>query len=270
MANVKLTDLMRPCDGTGQVVEWLDKFDLLVKLRDIKNVETVLPMFLEGSALAVYTELSEEEKTSAKSIREALLNAFSVNPFRAYEQFSKRVWRDEPVDVYMTELRKLARLAGITSDKLLLRAFVVGLPSVVSRELRATAKIESLALSAVVERARALMSELMERPCVAAAGRQHAGRGIMSSRTEERVKDGFGGRSFADGDKQTGNQGGRRCYECGGPHLVRYCPKKDRGAKEVKCWTCGGTGHLSRACPSGQQGNASRGACAPEASQGVE
>lgn len=57
----------------------------------------------------------------------------------------------------MTELRKVARLAGITSDKLLLRAFVVGLPSVVSRELGATANIENLALSAVVERARALM-----------------------------------------------------------------------------------------------------------------
>ena len=60
-------------------------------------------------------------------------------------KFFKRVWRDEPVDVYMTELRKLARLAGNTSDKLLLRAFEVGLPSVVSHELRATTNIENLA-----------------------------------------------------------------------------------------------------------------------------
>ncbi|KAK3867469.1 hypothetical protein Pcinc_027074 [Petrolisthes cinctipes] len=162
----------------------------------------------------------------------------------------------------MTELRKLAWLACITSDKLLLRAFVVGLPSVVSHELRATANIENLALSAVVERARALMSELMEGPCAAVAARQFAGRNT-DIRAEERV------RNFADRDKQAGTQGERRCYECGGPHLVRSCPKKDRGVREVKCWTCGGIGHLSRACPSGQ-GNLQRGACASEAPQGVE
>lgn len=90
------------------------------------------------------------------------------------------------------------------------------LPSVVSRELRATANTENLALSDVVERARALMSELMERPCAAVAARQFVGRNT-GSRAEEQV------RNFVNKDKQTGTQGGRRCYECGGPHLVRSC-----------------------------------------------
>ncbi|KAK3872678.1 hypothetical protein Pcinc_022255 [Petrolisthes cinctipes] len=125
----------------------------------------------------------------------------------------------------MTELRKLAWLAGITSDKLLLRAFVVGLPSVGSRELRATANIENLALSAVVERARALMSELMEGPCAAVAARQFASRNT-GIRAEERV------RNFADRDKQAGTQGERRCYECGGPHLVRSCPRRTEGSEK--------------------------------------
>lgn len=131
-ANVKLSCMMQIRDGTENIVEWLDKFESLVKLRDIKQVETVSPMSLKCNAWAVYTELSVVDKKSVKAIKEALLNPFSINPFRAYEQFSKRVWRDEPVDVYMTELRKLARLAGITSNKFLLKAFLVGLPSAVS------------------------------------------------------------------------------------------------------------------------------------------
>ena len=50
----------------------------------------------------------------------------------------------------MTDLRRLARAADITSDKLLLRAFVVVLPRVVSRELRATNEIETVVLSDVI------------------------------------------------------------------------------------------------------------------------
>ena len=42
-----------------------------------------------------------------------------MNPFRAYEEFSRRVWRDEPVDVFMSELRRLARTADITSDSVI-------------------------------------------------------------------------------------------------------------------------------------------------------
>ena len=85
MTNIRLTDIVRPFDGSGNVAEWIDKLELLVKLRDIKQVETVLPMFLEGSALSVYTELSEDQKKDGKAIKDALLKAFSVNPFKAYE-----------------------------------------------------------------------------------------------------------------------------------------------------------------------------------------
>ena len=159
MANIKLTDVVRPFDGTSCVIEWLEKFELITKLKKTEDLHIVLPMFLEGNALAVYTELSENQKKDVKDIKGALRNAFSVNPFQAYEQFTKRVWRDEPVDVYMTELRKLARIAGVGSDELLLRAFVTGLPDVVSRELRAMSEIETLALPNVVDRARALMSD---------------------------------------------------------------------------------------------------------------
>ena len=32
----------------------------------------------------------------------------------------------------------------------------------------------------------------------------------------------------------------KKCFICGGPHLQRACPRRDRS-----CWTCGETGHYS-------------------------
>jgi len=61
MSNVKLTDVLRIFDGAGDVVEWLEKLELVMELKKIDEEHIVLPMFLEGSALAVYTELSKEE-----------------------------------------------------------------------------------------------------------------------------------------------------------------------------------------------------------------
>ena len=51
-----------------------------------------------------------------------------------------------PVDVYLSDLHRLAKLAGVESDCLLRRAFIVGLPAVVSRELRALAKVDNLSV----------------------------------------------------------------------------------------------------------------------------
>lgn len=97
----------------------------------------------------------------------------------------------------------------------------------------------------------------MERPCFAVVANLFASN-TTGIRAEEWV------RNFADRDMQARTHGERRCYECVAPNLVCSCPKKDRGVRKVKCWTCVGLGHMSRVCLSGQ------GACAPEAPQGVE
>ena len=90
-----------------------------------------LPLFLDGAAFSVYLHL--DEKDCYEKVKQALIKAFSTNPFTAYEQFVQRRWSNESVDVYLSDLRRLARLAGIEENILLRRAFVVGLPSYVSR-----------------------------------------------------------------------------------------------------------------------------------------
>lgn len=233
MSNIKLGDLLRCFNGEGDVIQWITKVELVLKIKEVKDVCAIIPMFLEGPAFAVYNELSAEDKGNGDAIKNALICAFATNPFLAYEEFVRRTWRDEPVDVYMTDLRRLARLAGVTSDALLMKAFIVGLPSVVSRELRAQPKVETMPLSTIMERARALMAELVDQPVVAVAqGRQK----FVATSPNAR----------------------RRCFKCGGPHMVKFCCEQ---LKSV-CWNCGKDGHLARHC---EKGNGSRRTGAPAA-----
>ena len=119
-----MTDLIRPFDGTSDVGEWLSKVGLVADLRNIEDLAQVLPLFLEGPAYAVYCELSKDKKKDINAIKAELKEVIIMNAYLAYELFIQRVWRDEPVDVYLMDLRRLARLADVTSDKLLKKAFV--------------------------------------------------------------------------------------------------------------------------------------------------
>ena len=122
------------------------------------------------------------------------------------------------------------------SDELLKKAFVVGLPSSVSRKLRASAKFSSLSLPEIVERARALMAELVQRPVVAAVAKSVA---PQNANKRKRVQE-------------------RKCYGCGGPHLIKHCPAE----KKFVCWTCGKEGHSAKNC---SQGNGQGRVSVPEA-----
>ena len=53
-----LSNIIKPFYGEGDVVAWLRKVDLLVKLQNVDNVAAVISLFLEDDALALYLELS--------------------------------------------------------------------------------------------------------------------------------------------------------------------------------------------------------------------
>ena len=50
MAGLQVKDFVQPFDGTGDVIQWLTKVDLVAKLRKIRNVADIIPLFLEGAA----------------------------------------------------------------------------------------------------------------------------------------------------------------------------------------------------------------------------
>ena len=84
----------------------------------------------------MYKQMVEVDKEDAEKIKTVLKIAFGARPIEAYEDFrvSTRSY-GESVDVFLSDLRRLAGLAGILNDNLLKLAFVVGMPKGVSAQL---------------------------------------------------------------------------------------------------------------------------------------
>ena len=111
---MSLTKWIKPYAGVGDIGTWIKKLKMVGKHQKIDDLVSFLPLLLEDSAFLVYDHLSEELQRSMPDVERALLDAFSIDPFQAYESFRSRNWRDEPVDVFLGDLQRLAMLAGIT------------------------------------------------------------------------------------------------------------------------------------------------------------
>ena len=215
---------VNPYSGEGDVGQWLKKLKLVAKVRKLEDLASLVPLLLEGAAFMVYDHMRAEDQYNIEKIEAALLNAFSMDPFQAYDLFTSRVWENESPDVFLADLQRLAGLAGVNEDILIKRAFIVGLPHQVSSQLRASARILELDISEVVRQARALMTDLVTPVGLAA---------ISPFRKATQAAD-------------------RQCYGCGkSGHLRNKCPSRST----ISCWTCGETGHTSKACPKRFQGN---------------
>ena len=68
-------------DGSVNVIEWLEKAELVCALRGITRLEAVLPLRLTGGAFAVYQQLTAEDKADSGKIKFALKTAFAVDAF---------------------------------------------------------------------------------------------------------------------------------------------------------------------------------------------
>ena len=251
-------------DGSSaqSVVEWLEKLELVCKLRGVKDVASVIPLRLTGFAFVVYLQLAEEDRKCTEKVKKALLAAFAVDPYVAYEQFvTRKLCSAEPPDVYLAELRQLTSLFGGISDKALACAFVAGLPGGVRQLLRAGSRMESLDLDQILARTRAVIRD--DSPfgssvaCLGATTYPSA-----TSRVTETSQ---------------------RCYVCNGPnHFARDCLAHhhsdsaggraarsvgNRSQRRVKCFQCGGLGHIASACPGNECGE---GASAPAFSHGEQ
>jgi len=212
--------MIRPFNGTGDVSLWLKKVKLVVRTKKSKDLAAIIPLFLEDQAYMVFDHMNIADQEDAGKIEKALLEAFSMDAFQAYDAFRTRVWLNEPVDVFLADLVRLAHLAELTDENLIKRAFVVGLPGQVSRTLRATARIQDLGIAEISQQARILMSEYQESICSVASANNIVK--TPKSRAEQPKK-----------------------------------PDRPRNEqrKTISCWTCGQDGHISRFCPSKKSGN---------------
>ena len=238
--SLKVTDVLNRYRGEGDVSVWLKQAQLAKSLLKLKDLAVVIPLFLDGPAFAVYDQLSDYDKADATKIEAALRTAFATDKFSAYDKFRNRKWKSgETVDVFLAEIKRLASLANIggeENEEIVKLAFVMGLPSKVAAQLKATPKIDTLNLSSILQIARAFMTEITKSDSLFEVG------------------------AVARASRDKG------CFTCGGPHYRKNCRKEK--AKEVICFSCNKPGHIARYCNStgNAQGVLPAPAVTPEAS----
>ena len=146
---------------SGCVVRWFECLELVAKLRKIESeIVTIIPLRLAGDAYDVYAQIPDEDKKSVEKVKESLTKAFSIDSFSAYDKFVNRKLKpNESVDAFLADLKRISSIFGGTSDKILICAFVAGLPENVRLSLRSSSKIEGLDIKDILGRARIILSD---------------------------------------------------------------------------------------------------------------
>ena len=109
-----------------------------------------LPTLLEGEALAVWMELSEEEQENYQRVKAQMITRMAPARFVSLEDFQgRRLHPGESLSVFLHVLKRLLdqvmpEADAATRKQLLLHQFLNGLPNYVSRQLRAAGEISDL------------------------------------------------------------------------------------------------------------------------------
>ena len=110
------SDIIKPFSGEVDMVVWLKKVWLVVKLQQVNDVVSLLPLYLKGDELALYMEMEEDDQKQIEQIEVQLKEAFTDDAFTAYRKVSMIKWAGECVDVYTNKIRQLVGLAGFKRD----------------------------------------------------------------------------------------------------------------------------------------------------------
>ena len=254
MGSTRITsDMVKPFNGEGDVVVWLKKVELVAKLTKVTDEACFIPLYLEGGALSVYMEMSDEDQKDASKIKEELKCAFSDSVFVAYTKMTGHKWSGESVDVYANELRRLAGLAGFKSsanDHVVKLAFVTGFPDDVSVDLQQFSDLDEASLADLIYRARILVANRSVGSVAAVSAQQ-----VKSKSYNKDVYDKFNqSRAKGENENSYGKGFNGKCFRCQGPHMIRNCPEKGE-MRGIICYRCGEEGHIATKCTAQKAGN---------------
>jgi len=231
---VRFGDIIRPYDGQGDFAEWLERLEHVASLQAVADRARFLPLFLTGGAFSVYQTIVEQDKQDYKKVREALLQAFAVNSFQAYEQLmTRKLGIDEHVDVYASAVKRLVSLVrGKPDDILAKHAFVAGLPEGVRHQLHAACSLTDMTLAEVIAKARTLVARTLclATPYAAAAAAARTPGPHADARSDDTHE-----RRPTREQAVRSRKSRRACFVCGAEtHLAAACPdRKAVGPKNV-------------------------------------
>ena len=223
----------------GDPVEWFKGYDICCKANgwDEDARAAKLPTLLEGEALAVWSELKENQQVNYERARWLIIEKMAPAGFVSLSNVNQRKLQPvEVLSVYLHELKRLLNQAipnldAATQNQLLCHQFLIGIPGKISRQLRAAGEIDNIAK--VLERAKLLMT-LEGEEKVAVVSPQATSLEVQElkdqmARLTEQVaalatqKD-SGGPSHS---RFTTPRGCQVCYFCQQPgHLKRNCPHR--------------------------------------------
>ena len=215
--------------GQGDVSEWLEKIHTVCMLNgviDEADMLYVVTLRVTGEAYQVLQQMLPEERASLAAVKNKLKEAYEVNMFDAYELMRTRMWRTgESVDGYASAVARLAELSGGASPRLLVAAFVSGLPKQARDVIRSTTRPGEVQWSDVVGQARRIINKMMvdnaER-CL-----------VMNDQGRDK-------KESPPGQERRREPWCRKCKIKG--HWYSACP-------DVTCFTCQKRGHVMRKCP---------------------
>ena len=260
--------------STGDAVEWFQRYEICSRANSWDNDKKVLklPTLLEGEALAVWLELTEDEQKDYAVTKKKIVEAIMPMRFVSLEDFHKRaLLPGEPLSVYLHQLKQLLNqampdLAAAAKEQLLLHQFLEGLPQDISKQLRATGVTNTL--SEAVERAKLIMAVDCHKQAAAVSTEQTSTGDIQQLQEQLTVlSEQVAALSIQRPAKPQGwREPQRRCFLCNRVgHLQRTCPLQYANRDIRRCFTCNKPGHEWRNCPQGNDlGAAVKGSSRPQ------
>lgn len=252
--------------ASGDATDWFQRFELCCKANGWDDAAKALklPTLLEGEALAVWLELSEDQQTHYPTAKKEILAALMPMEFLSLDEFHRRKLRPgEALSVFVHDIKKLLNqampdLEETARKQLLLHQFLGGLPESVSRQLRATGEVGTL--ETAITRARLLMTiddpgraaAVTEKPSEIDALKEKI---VLLTEQVAALSTTTAPTRRTNSDQQRYQP--RRCFHCNRTgHLIRDCPFRNRAPEARpdgrRCFICNQPGHLARYC---RQGN---------------
>ena len=135
----RLISLPKPF-SSGDVQEWFQRYDICCRANGWNAAAQIikLPTLLEGEALAIWLELTEEEQTNYGIAKIKLISTMIPMEFVSLDEFHRHKLRpSESLSIYVHDLKKLLDQAmpgveKVARDQLLLHQILAGLPEAVS------------------------------------------------------------------------------------------------------------------------------------------